>query len=97
MRRRKDEHKEIHLREAYFRVEHAVFHWNALSVLHLLLTPRDEATVRLEKYKNVKSVFLFTAEKIHIAIFWIMTSSCLVVGYERCEGIYCFYLQGTVS
>jgi len=36
---------------------------------------------------------VFTAVKIHIEVFWILTPRSVVVGYERFGGPCCIHLQ----
>jgi len=37
---------------------------------------------------------LFTAMKIQVEVFWVVTSYSVIVGYQRFKGPYCLHLQG---
>jgi hypothetical protein len=101
--------EKMNRKRAYFRADRVVFHWavwtskrHAMSTVHSMSVPLTNTeswcyneTGEVQEYEIW--VLFFTVIKIHIAVFWVMTSSCLVRGYERCGGIYCFHLQRTLS
>jgi len=49
---------------------------------------------QIKKPTNCVRLETFTVIKIHVVVFWVMTPSSDVVGYQCSGGQHCFHLQG---
>jgi hypothetical protein len=56
--------------------------------------PKDDAIARRFACGGLE---VFTAMKIQVAVFWVVTPCGCVVGYQHVGGLRCFYLQGDLK